>query len=211
MADDIFLTEEEQVRQVKQWLKKNGPSILFGIVLGLSLIFGYNYYTDSKIKTAQKASAVYQTIFSSEDSLNLVAKEVDLFKSDYVDTPYAAKVVLLNAKRLAESGKVEKAIDELSWVINNNKEELIEHTARIRKAKLLILNDKLSEAQNTITVENIEGFESYYDELNGDIAAKNKQFKKAAEFYTSAINNASNARYNTYLQLKINKMNSLSK
>jgi predicted negative regulator of RcsB-dependent stress response len=211
MADDIVLTEEEQVEQIKQWLKKNGPSIFLGIGLGLALIFGFNYYTKTKDNSTKQASAIYEEIITAEDPIKLVEEKIAVFKSDYSKTPYAAKVVLLNAKRLAESGDINNAIIELSWVLENTKEELIEHTARLRQAQLFIENGDLSDAEKVLNSENIEGFESNYQEMRGDIAAKNKDFKRAMELYSDALKNAVGNRYNTYLQLKINKMTSLSK
>lgn len=211
MADDIILTEEEQVEQLKKWLKNNALSIVLGISLGLASIFGYNHYSELKINTAQQASALYEELLSADDAIDLVADKVAIFKSDYSDTPYAAKVTLLNAKRLAETGQVDEAIKELSWVLKNTKEELVEHTARLRQAQLLIESDKISDAGDLLKHEKIAGFESHYQELQGDIAAKNKDFQKASELYESALENSVDTRYNTYLQLKTNKMKSLSK
>ena len=37
-------TEEEQVERLKAWLKENGLSIVFGIVIGVGGIGGYNYW-----------------------------------------------------------------------------------------------------------------------------------------------------------------------
>ena len=36
-------TEEEQVEKLKAWLKENGLSIVFGIIIGVGGIGGYNY------------------------------------------------------------------------------------------------------------------------------------------------------------------------
>ena len=42
MADDIFLTPEEQDERARQWLKDNGPALIVGVVLGIGAIFGWD-------------------------------------------------------------------------------------------------------------------------------------------------------------------------
>ncbi|MBE8157839.1 MAG: hypothetical protein HAW59_00340 [Betaproteobacteria bacterium] len=43
---EIGTTEEQQVEQIKQWIKENGLQIIIGISLGLGSIWGWNYFKD---------------------------------------------------------------------------------------------------------------------------------------------------------------------
>jgi len=40
---DEFSTEDEQVEAIKKWWKENGTSLIVGVVLGLSVLFGWRY------------------------------------------------------------------------------------------------------------------------------------------------------------------------
>ncbi len=212
MVDDIVLTQEEQVEQTKQWLKKNIPSIIIGLVLGIGMVYGYTTYQDSRITESQEASALYEKIIAAEKPTELAAENHDTFKSDYAFTPYAAKIALLHAKGLAESGKTDEAIDVLKWAESNAKEELVSSIAKLRQADIYLSENKLDDANKIVSQSAPKGFESNYLELKGDIAAAKEDYKSATQLYTEALNSGSvEASYITYLQLKINKMNSLSK
>ena len=38
---DVYKTEEEQVEAIKKWWNENGKSIIVGIVVGITAIFGW--------------------------------------------------------------------------------------------------------------------------------------------------------------------------
>jgi len=59
MADDIFLTPEEQDERARKWLKENGPALAIGIALGLGAIFGWNQYKAKMQRDAETASELY--------------------------------------------------------------------------------------------------------------------------------------------------------
>lgn len=212
MVDDIVLSPEEQAEQTKEWLKKNIPSIAMGIALGVALVYGYTTYTDSKTGQSQSASALFQDIVSSDNSEQQASDNISEFKSEYAKTPYAAKVALLHAKNLVKQNKITEALDELKWAEKNTKEELITYISKLRQAEILVSEEKFEAASNILDSEAPKGFESNYLELKGDIAAAKKDYLNARELYTQALDSNNDDRaYITFLQLKINKMNSLSK
>ncbi len=212
MVDDIVLTEEEQVEQTKKWLKKNIPSIFIGLALGVALVYGYTYYQDSRTTAASQASALFEKIIAAEEPYKMAAENVETFKSEYAFTPYAAKIALLYAKGLLEEGKIDPALTELEWAEDNAKEELIEQLAKLRQAEVLLSENKLTEASKLVSGKSVPGFESNYAEIKGDIAAAQNDYRSALEHYKLALESGNiNPGYVTYLQLKINKMNSLLK
>ena len=212
MVDDIILTPEEQAEQTKQWLKKNLPSIFMGLVLGIGLVYAYTNYTGSKTGTSLAASTAYQTIISSNAPEKEASERIEQFKSDFDSTPYAAKVALLHAKNLVAQDNISEALAELQWVAKNSKEELVEQISILRQAEIHVSQKNFSEANEILNQAAPQGFESNYLELKGDIAAAQKNYASALTKYTEALNNYTVDRgYATFLQLKINKMNSLSK
>ncbi len=212
MVDEIVLTPEEQAEQTKQWLKKNIPSIFMGLVIGVGLVYAYTNYTDSKLGSSLAASADYQNIISSNAPEKEASERIDEFKSDYDSTPYAAKVALLHAKNLVAQDKIPEALAELKWAAKNSKEELVKQLSKLRQAEIHISQENFSAANEILNQTAPQGFESNYLELKGDIAAAQKDYASALAKYTEALHNHTVDRgYTTFLQLKINRMNSLSK
>ena len=212
MVDDIILTPEEQAEQTKEWLKKNIPSIFIGLALGIAVVYGYTNYANSKTNEALNASALFQEIVSADNSSQLAGEKIDQFKSDFASTPYAAKVALMHAKGLAEKGDLTAALNELQWAEKNTGEELISNLAKLRQAEIYINEEKYDDANKIIATTAPKGFESIYLELKGDIAAAREDYATALNLYSEALDSDFVDRgYITFLQLKINRMNSLSK
>ena len=188
MADDIFLSPEEQDERAKQWLKENGPAILIGIVLGLGAIYGYNHYQAEKIIQAQSASAAFEEIveISAGSELADIERLADEVKENYAGTSYAAKAALLKARRVLNTD-VAAAKAELQWVLDNSDEPAIWHTANIRLAKIMLSEQDYAGVIALVETELDQGFDSHYHELLADAHRGMGASAQAAEHYQAAI------------------------
>lgn len=210
MADDIFLTPEEQDERAKQWLKDNAFALIVGIVLGLALVFGYQYYkTQQRIK-AEKASDVYQKVLGALQSSGLaeISADIDLLKKEHPKSSYAAKSVLLYAKQLADKD-LASAVTEYDWVIANASESGVKQAALIRKAKALIGLNKLDEASALANAElKAGGYTSYYQDLLATIAVKKGDTEAARSHYQAALAAIEDAAdpYRRVIELKLNRL-----
>ena len=54
-----YATDEERVEELKKWWKENGKSVIFGIVLGLSILFGWRWWGDYQLNQSLQASTLY--------------------------------------------------------------------------------------------------------------------------------------------------------
>ncbi|MEO0367451.1 MAG: tetratricopeptide repeat protein [Pseudomonadota bacterium] len=210
MADDIFLSQEEQDEKAKKWLKENGMAIGLGIALGLGGIFGYNQYRDYRASQAIQASALFEQVLNLVESSNLsnVSTLVTQLKDDHAGTSYAAKAALVQAKQLSVTDPGE-ALKELDWVMNNSAERPIWHTANIRKARLLLAQgDDLEQVIGLVPSQEKEGFDSHYHEILGDAYAKQGDSEQAAEMYQAAIDSLTQSEvgYGRVLSLKMNHL-----
>jgi len=104
---DVYTTEEEQVQAIKRWWKENAVSLIAGIVIGLAVLGGYRFWSETKQNQAQHASVLYSEILSST---NNKAKNVEILKADYSGTPYAALAALLLAKDKVNENESEQDI-----------------------------------------------------------------------------------------------------
>ncbi len=188
MADDIFLSPEEQDERARQWFKDNGPALAIGIGLGLAAVFGYNNYKEGVQVDAETASELYQTASAelADSKLASIEEQVVTLKNDFAATTYAAKAVLLKATQTAVND-LSAAYEELQWVVDNAPESGLVHTARIRQAKIKLSQNDFEQAKTLASHTPTEGFESHYQEVLGDIALKQSDEASARVHYQNAL------------------------
>ena len=181
---DVYKTEEEQVQAIKQWWKENSTSLVAGVVIGIAVLAGYKYWTDSKQSKAQQASVIYEQLLSPETDKE---KSVDILKNDYSGTPYAALAALLVAKDNVDANEIEKAVSQLKWVIENNNSDAVLHIAQQRLARAYLSIDDIASAEALVKGVKVEGYAAGYDEIRGDINLAKNLPVQAKENYRLAL------------------------
>lgn len=181
---DVYNTEEEQVQAIKQWWKENTVSLISGIVIGIVVLVGYKFWTESKQNQAQQASALYSQILSTKGDKT---ESTDILKNNYSGTPYAALSALLVAKDNLLANETDKAISQLKWVLDNNSDVGLEHIARQRLARLYLSQDKIEAAESLIKGKKAAGYLATYNEIRGDIYLAKKSPVQAKESYRTAL------------------------
>lgn len=192
-----FETEEQQVEALKKWWKENGKQVIFGAIIGFSLIGGWRYYLDYSVKQTSEASALFeQMVAHNTASGNTTDKAAvfDKIKNNYAGTPYLSTSALLLAKTHYESGNKEKALEVLDTVIADNKQSVLALVAKERKARILIDMDKADEALVLLTANVEESFRAVFEELKGDAYLLKGDIAKARAAYDKALllNNSGN-------------------
>lgn len=199
---DARYSEDEQAERLKEWWKKNGTSIVAGVVIGVGAIAGVNYWRDYTRTQAENASQQFAQMLSVTGEE--VASTGSELMRDYADTPYAGLAALYLAKEHYASGEVEESAGMLRWALENSSEPSIQHPARLRLARILIEQDKLDEAAKLAAVENPEGFASEYFELQGDIAMARGEAQAARTAYEDALREMSpGSPYGDLLTMKL--------
>ena len=102
----------------------------------------------------------------------------------------------------------DRAYQELQWVVDNAAETGLVHTARIRQAKIKIVQNDLAAAQTLATQSSYDGFESHYNEVLADISRKQNKPKQARDFYQKAIDGLTEGDF-SYRQILTIKMDRL--
>jgi predicted negative regulator of RcsB-dependent stress response len=198
-----YETEEQELEALKKWLKENGPSLLLGLVIGVGGLFGWRYYLDYKTGHSAEASDRYQSLLQQVVSNKVdefTAVQADQLRKDFADTPYAALASLAQARSEHDNGNDEQAISHLDWVMKNATTPELEHTARLRMARILLAQNKLDEAGSILEKAYPDGFTAAYEELKGDLYVARGDTDKARIAYDKAIS-ASTAG-NRWLRLK---------
>lgn len=181
-----FKTDEEKAEDLKAWWKDNGTSVMAGVALAVAALFGWEYWQDHKIKTAESASKLYSESQNADDP----AKSADMLqqlRDEYASTPYGAMAGLQTAKNHAGAGEYQQAADALQWVIDNSKEAEYQDVARLRLARVLVTMDQPDKALELTNQEYPASFESLLEEVKGDIFAAQQKTEEARKAYERAI------------------------
>ncbi len=201
----IYETEEEQVAALKGWWKENGISTIAGIVAGIVLIVGWNFWQGQQEQQAYQAAGMYDELLKSfnqkkYDSVEKIAQEVD---AQFSNTSYARYSDLFVAKSKVEQGDLEGAQAILKKLMNDADSSYIRHIARVRIVKLLWATGKYEAGLQMIAEadqSDAGSFSAIYDELTGDLYVALGRLGEARTAYQSALRSGSTS---ALLQFKL--------
>ena len=189
---EIYNSEEEQLEAIKRWWKENGRSVVTGVVLGVALIMGWNFWQERQLRISQQASALFQQALlalndkKSETALQLSERLV----KEYSDGAYGLYGRLLLAKLKSERADMPGAKQALEGVLSSKVDASYKHIARLRLVELLLANGEFDAARQRIEeAEKAGGFSTYqsqYEELRGDVLAALGSKDAAREAYKRA-------------------------
>ena len=213
---DLNLVEDDEQEKARKWWQENRAPIISGVVLGLSIIIGFNWWGEYKTGRGESASKLYQEMINSDADGNTVSSQASNLGQQiidqYDDTSYAGKTALILARIAYDNKDMDGAREKLNWAIDNSKQFETVHTARLRLATILMVENKFNEALNLLSVEHMEGFESHYYEMRGDIYLSLKQSDKARDAYRAAIDGLSaGSMYEPVLKMKLDAIATGSK
>ncbi len=201
-------TEEEQVEQLKAWLKENGLSIVFGIIIGVGGIGGYKYWNYVQDTTATEASAHFSKMIDALDAGNYdsVQTQADALINDYASTDYALMAQLALAKSHVVNGDFDKAEQALQQVVGSGGQKPLSYVARTRLAALQIQNGKIDLALGTLNTEFPDEFSARVGELRGDAYATQGKAAEAIAAYRNAQSAKLGAVDESFLRQKIDDL-----
>jgi predicted negative regulator of RcsB-dependent stress response len=182
------LDDEEQLENLKQWWKENWVALATGLAIGFGAIGGYQGWQAYKDRQGEAASAVYESAKKAlEASKRDEAKGlVDQLVSQYASTPYAAAGALRLAQADVAANDLDGALTQLSWVIDNGRDDGIKDVARLRKARVLYAQGKHDDALKLLDSEP-ESFKRLVHELRGDIQLAKGDKAAARDAYEKAL------------------------
>jgi predicted negative regulator of RcsB-dependent stress response len=203
---ELNLVEDDEQEKAKQWWRANRVPIISGIVLGLSIIIGFNWWDAYTISRAEAASALYQQLLigdASGDRAGAIGHGEGII-ADYADTPYAGKAALILARISYQDKDAEAARRHLQWAIDNVSQFETVHTARLNLAAILYDEQQYQQALELLSVVDMQGYESHYFEMRGDVLVKLGEQEKARSAYRAAIDGlAAGSLYEPVLRMKL--------
>lgn len=205
MAED-YLTDDEQLENVKRIVAENWVWVVGGVVLGAALIFGYRYYESFRNDRALRAAAQFDDMTTAlEQNDTAKARQIanGLIK-DFPASPYADQAQLLNARLSVDGGQLADAIAPLTEVMTDSKDSELKHIARLRLARVLIASGKPDDAIKTLAEDTWGAFAGRAHQIRGDAFYAKSDVKSAVNEYKAALEGGDPTNVDAgLLQLKI--------
>ncbi len=203
-----FVTDNDRVDWLKRWWDANGTALIIGIVAGLVLIYGWQFWSKQQAKKAANISQEYQVLLNiSNNNPDEIAKRANAIIQNYPRSSYAVLSSFVMAKSQVDQQDYSKAYTSLMWVVDHAKEASMRQIARIRAARLLLAMNKPNEALTLLDKRDDPSMNILTDEVRGDIYAVQKNYAEARAAYTKAQNeNADSRVLLPILQLKLSSL-----
>lgn len=203
-----YVSDEEQVENIKNWLKTNGPAIVAGIVIGVAAIVGWQYWSAYRAGHAEQASLHYENLVQAVDGSDhaQARNQGQILIQEYPNTPYGALTGLMLARLAAEEGDLTTATEHLEWVIEHADLAELKDIARLRLARVLLAEDRLEETEAQLNQINNAHFIAQIEELRGDIYAARDQLAEARNAYQAALAASGSAGNTELLQVKLDNL-----
>jgi predicted negative regulator of RcsB-dependent stress response len=204
------LSEKEQLEAFRAWWQDNGRYIISGIVLGVALLVGWNYWQDRQSQAEVEASALYETLMTQvgEVEAEAAAATAARLYENYSATVYAPQARLAMAKLYMDVGRDQDAADELTALLADEGDPELQAVGRLRLARILIYQDKAQEAVGLLDGYASTAFAARYAEALGDAYAELEQHDKAREAWSKALGESSDAPTidRPLIQMKLNDL-----
>jgi predicted negative regulator of RcsB-dependent stress response len=178
MAIDELLDEHEQSERVREWLRRNGSALIFGIALGLAAIGGWQWWQRHQTNKQHEAAASYQ---AAVDAIKANDKAAVGKVNGLPDGMFRALAQLELAKSQVQANQNEAAIATLRGI--RSEDPALAAIVNQRLARLLI-DSKQAEAALKL-VANGDSLATL--EVRGDAQMALGQREKARDSYSKAL------------------------
>lgn len=203
---DEYLSEKEQIEQIRQWWRENGWFLIGGAAVVVLGYFGYNQYRAHQDRVAEESASLYFELrqYLEDDDPAAVEPLLAQLAADYAGSPYLDQARLLVAQdNLVRD--TERSIAELEAVVDQTNDEGMSRIARLRLARVLAYDEQFERALATLDMDDVGEFEARFSEVRGDIYAATGDEQAAIDAYTDALLAGGSAN-RQLLQLKLNAL-----
>jgi predicted negative regulator of RcsB-dependent stress response len=205
---DEYLSEKEQIEQIRQWWSDYGWYLLGGVAIGLLSIFGYLRYQDSVAASAEAAAALYSQLEAAveDDDLSEAERVLATLQAEHDGSPYADNGALMLA-RMTLVSDTGRAIEALRHVFETSRDDEIRMIARLRLARVLAWRERYDEALELLSLDQSGPFAARMSDIRGDVLLASGDGDGARAAYTAAlIMPGSDSIDRNYLQMKLSNL-----
>jgi predicted negative regulator of RcsB-dependent stress response len=191
---DSYNSEDEQVEALKKWWQENGKSTVITIVVVLAAIFGWRGWQQQQSAEVEAGSLMYQSLLMAvsanggqlTEAQQATAQHLaDSLKVDFPKSSYATYAALFNAQFAVKNNNLDRAVEELNWVLARDIERELFLQATLRLARVYSAQGKSTEALALLDID-AGVYAPAYEEVRGDIYKSLGQLEEALMSYQKA-------------------------
>lgn len=198
--------EDQETQIVKNFIDRYKGVFLIGLCALLVIIGGARYWQSRSLDVSQRASDAFQEMLVAnvQGSQNEASAKAQYIVDEFPRSPYAQFAALLLAKLQANEGNLDKAAEQLRWVIEQPiAKKFAGDLATLRLAAVLQAQGNYTEALGLLAVSKDSKYASLFAEARGDIYLAQQDIDKAKEAYMQAMYNLMPGVQAPILQMKL--------
>lgn len=188
MANEL-IDEHEQGERVRQWLGENATAIIGGVAVGLSLIFGWQWWERAQVERQITAATHYQALLDAAESGDATSAEglADRLRNDYSNTVYASLASMQQAEEAVSQGRLDAAEASLNQALAATEEPALQELIRIRLARVELQLGRNQEALTRLDGLTASKYAAVVQELRGDLLRRLDRQEEARRAYADAL------------------------
>ncbi|MEY4363580.1 MAG: hypothetical protein RLZZ24_932 [Pseudomonadota bacterium] len=188
MATHLDLEEQEQIAELKHFWQRWGNLLTWLLIAVLGAYAAWTAWQAWSNRQAAQAAVLYDTVerAAALGDVALLERSAGDIEDKFSGTTYAHQSALLAARVLFDKGNVAAARKQLQWVIERGSDDAYIALARLRLAALLIQENALDEARQTLSGKVPADFEPLLADRLGDIDMLQNKPQEAAAHYQKA-------------------------
>jgi predicted negative regulator of RcsB-dependent stress response len=135
---DDYLSEREQIENLRAWIKDNVPYVAIGALLAAVYLWGWPQYQAWRLRQSSTASAKYAATLEalSHGDKTGAARLATELRSDYARTPYPDLAALAISRFDVESNDLADAATRLQALAQGANDPELRVVARLRLARV---------------------------------------------------------------------------
>ena len=183
----IRVQEDSDVERAKAFWDENKWVIIGGVVIGLSIVIGFNYYQSYKAKQGVLASSLYEKIKQS-DNLESAQELQSEMLDEFTSSKYATLSVLALAKLAITEKKLDEAKRYLTIAVDDaDNGSGLAHIARGRLAQVHLASEDYQGVIDLLSNQKNSVFSAQYHDYLGDAYVGLNQIDNAKKAYEKSM------------------------
>lgn len=207
---EVYETEEQQLKALKDWWNENGTSIIVGIVLGVGGYFGYQFWQSQSAEINQQASGLYSELLKIDatDKADEFSAAAESLKTEFADSSYAILAALHLAKSAADKDDFATAETQLRWAAEKATGLDVQPIINVRLARVLNAQQKHDEAIALLNGIKGDSFKGLAQQVLGDSYLAKGDKEQARMAYETAKESTESFAAKNELDLLVNDLQS---
>lgn len=207
MSNEVY-DDYEQAEIVKKWIRENGLAIGMGVAMGLSGLFGWQYWQDYQYKQKIAAAHGYKRLVAElEAGGDPSTGALEKFNTAHSNSVYGGLAALQLAGKAVASMNLDEAAALYKAASESAEPQEIRVIAGLRLARVQLQTGQLQLALATVDRFDSDGFSAMAAEIRGDILLAQGDRSGAWSAYGFALENlAAGAGDRDLLQMKVDDL-----